>query len=123
MHSQKPSWRKARSSTGGGEALQRLALEHGVGREVVEGAGAQAEEATVDPVLGAGLLAEAEHAPVVAVELGDAEGQLGAHDGDRGERAVASWKAQQSREVDVGEAVGVGGAERGLARAAAPPAA
>ena len=85
-------------------------------REVGERAGAQAEEAAVDPVLGAGLLAKAEHAAVLPIQLGHAELQLGAHDGDRGERAVRLVEAQQPREVDVGEAVGVGETERGLVR-------
>src|SRR5438067_10448880 len=42
-----------------GEALERGALEHAVVLEILERAGVEAEEAAVDPVLRARLLAEA----------------------------------------------------------------
>ena len=45
--------------TVGGEALERLALEHARVAEVVERARLEAEEAAVDPVLGPRLLLEA----------------------------------------------------------------
>jgi adenylate cyclase len=94
----------------GGELLQRLALEHAVERYALEHALLEAEEATVDPVLGAGLLAEVGH-PALAVELGDPELQRGLHDGHRGERPVGAVAGEQRAEIDVGEPVGVGGAE------------
>ena len=43
----------------GGQALERLALEHAGAIQVVEHAGLEAEEAAVDPVLGARLLVKA----------------------------------------------------------------
>ncbi len=55
----------------------------------------EAEEAAVDPVLRPRLLAEAAHA-AVAVELGDAELELGPHHGHRGETPVLAVKARSA---------------------------
>src|SRR6476646_6486112 len=79
---------------GGGELLEGISLQHAVLAQVVEEPGLEAEEASVDPVLGAGLLLEAADGAVAAVI------------------AVA---AEQSLEVDVGNPVGIGRAERALA--------
>src|ERR1700750_535960 len=50
--------------TGGGQPLQRLALEHAVGLEHVERGGLEAEEPPVYPVLASGFLLEPAHYPV-----------------------------------------------------------
>ena len=62
-------------------------------------------------MLGARLLAKAQHATVLAVELGDPELQLGAHDRHRRQSGVGVVEGQQRLQIDVGEAVGVGEAE------------
>src|SRR6201999_3769197 len=49
---------------GGGQPLQRLALEHAVGLEHVERGGLEAEEPPVYPVLASGFLLEPAHYPV-----------------------------------------------------------
>src|SRR5918999_337229 len=93
-----------------GEALQRIALENGVVRDVPERAGLEAEEPTVDPVLGARLLPETAHAQV-PVELRDTELDLGAHHRHRRQAAVPAVVADQAPDVDVGHPIRVGRAE------------
>ena len=100
----------------GGQPLERLALQHELGPEVGREARLADEEAAVDPVLGARLLAEAADA-VVAVEHGDAERQLRAHHRHRRDGAGGGVAARQRREVHVGDAVAVGGE---VGRAAEP---
>ena len=62
-------------------------------------------------MLGARLLAEAGDAVALA-EHGDAERQLRADDGERRHGAGGGVPARERREVDVGDAVAVGGVER-----------
>jgi hypothetical protein len=95
---------------GGRQALQRLALEHEVRPEVGGEARLAEEEAAVDPVLRARLLAEAGDA-VALVEHGDAERQLRPDHGHRDERARRRVRRGQRAEVDIRDAVAVGGEE------------
>ena len=111
MQAQNPSWRWACSPSVGGESLERPALEHRVGREVVRDPGLAEEEAAVDPVLGARLLAEPGDA-VVLTEHGDAERQRRADDRQRRHGARRGVPARERRKVHVGDAVAVGGVER-----------
>ena len=94
----------------GGEALQRLALEHAVGVEIAERPGLEAEEATVDPVLAARLLGEAGDA-VPLPELSHPPLQVRPHHRQRRQVAMTAVELEQRPEVDVGDAVGVGHAE------------
>jgi hypothetical protein len=96
----------------GGEALERLALEDGVGAYVVEHPRLEAEEAAVDPAVEARLLVEARD-QALAVEARDAELELRPDDGHRREGAVGGVEVELRAEVDVGHAVGVGDAEAG----------
>ena len=98
MQSQKPSWRKACSWPVGGEPLERLALQHAVLGEVVERRPARS---TKKPPLthcsARGFSRKPRHAAVVAVDLRDAELQLGPHDRHRRQVAVARGAPRAAR--------------------------
>ena len=82
----------------GGQALERLALEHRVLAQVVERARLEGEEAAVDPVLGARLLLEARTTRPSPSSQRDAERQLRPHHRHRREPAVrAVARAQRAR--------------------------
>src|SRR4029079_5338012 len=70
----------------------------------------EADEPAVEPAVELGLLLEALHHSL-AVQAGHAELELGLDDGHGAERAVGRVEPEQRVEVDVGAAVGVGGAE------------
>ena len=121
MQAQKPSWRNAASSPSAARRSSGSRSSTESSRRWSSAPGTQGEEAAVDPVLGPRLLVEPAHAVVVA-EQRDAERQLRAHHGHRGQRAGGLVAGAQGGEVDVGDAVGVGGQERRRPRARRAPA-
>src|SRR5438105_2030200 len=91
----------------GGEALERLTLEHaaGVRREPVEDAPLEDEEAARYEPGAFRLLGEAPHGRALADEL--AEARRGPHAGHGRGPAVRAVEREQLVEVDVGEPVAV----------------
>src|SRR4051794_9156941 len=96
----------------GGQRLERLALPHGrVAVDVAPDVGLEDEEAAVDPRAVPARLLE-EPGDAVAVDLQRAEATARLHGGDGGERAAGAVVPDERGDVDVGDAVAVGEAER-----------
>ena len=110
----------------GREPGQRLVLEHARLVHVVEHPRLEAEEAAVHPMVEPRLLLEGRSRGLPSPSVGDAELAARADDRHGREVAVARVEADQRPQVDVGDAVGVGRAERrrprrGRRRAATRP--
>ena len=118
MQSQKPSWRKARSSPAAASRSSGSRSSTLSAASSSSTAGLEAEEAAVDPVLGARLLAEARAprpSPSSSATPNCSSGRTTVI------VAGAPWRGvegEQRVEVDVGHAVGVGRAERAVAQRA-----
>src|SRR6185312_15575035 len=95
-----------------GQCLQRIALpDGGIALDVVEHAVLQDEKAAVYPrAIARGLFLEAGDPVVLDVDGTEAARWL--HRAHRGESGTSPVKGQLGRDVDVGETVAVGEAER-----------
>ncbi len=90
----------------GGERLERLALEDGVGAEAIEHRPLEEEEPGVDPLLHPRLLDEAGD-PVAVVDHRHAPLRARADQRHRRGIAVGAMEGERGTEIDVGDAVGV----------------
>ncbi len=99
----------------GSQPFQRLALPGGlVGLDIIDHFGFENEETAIDPShLGVGLLVEARYC-VVRVHVENAETARGGNCGDGGKLAVAAMERDHLGDVEIGDAVAIGEAERAV---------